>query len=305
MVMQPGPAVGVVVPVFDTAPAFLDECMRSVLAQSVEVGVVLVDDASTDHGTVESLARWRAEGVTVITLTENQGVASALNSGVRHLTTPYLLPVGSDDVVHPEYARAAQAVLDVSPGVSIVASPLELFGGDQGVWQPRTVSSARDLLYSNCLPGVSVFRRADWESVGGFRDGLRWGEDWDLWLRIVHAHGQAVVLDQPLYRWRSHAAQLSTRTNRAAQFERHLEHVQRNRGIYAEYLDAIMEDHWTAASTLASFKRRYGRINDLVNQVRHLTAGLSRPSWRRSSTTDRSNEASPCGEPARSNFTPG
>ena len=196
------PAVGLVVPVFNTSPGYLDQCVSSALGQSVEIDLVLVDDASTTPETLESLKGWIARGVTVITHPTNLGVASALS-------TPYVLPVCSDDIVRPDYARAARDILDASPNVSIVASPLELFDGNTGIWQPRPVTSPRDLLYATCLPGMSVFRRSDWDAVGRYHEGLRWGEDWDLWLRIVHDHGEAVVLGEPLYRWRSHPSQLS------------------------------------------------------------------------------------------------
>ena len=52
--------------------------------------------------------------------------------------------------------------------------------------------------------------------------------------------------------------------------------MRRNRAIYSEYLDTIMVDHWTMAPVLASFKRRFGRLNDVVNGAMSRSVHVSR-----------------------------
>lgn len=71
-------------------------------------------------------------------------------------------------------------------------------------------------------------------------------------------------------------SRLSSRVTRAELLEANLEHVRRNRAIYSEYLDTIMVDHWTMAPVLASFKRRFGRLNDVVNGAMSRSVHVSR-----------------------------
>ena len=85
--------VSVVIPCYNQAH-FLGEAIESVLAQTYpHLEIVVVDDGSTDN-TGEVAARY--PGVRYVRQ-ENQGLAAARNTGLRHSSGDYLVFLDADD----------------------------------------------------------------------------------------------------------------------------------------------------------------------------------------------------------------
>jgi len=159
--------------------------MRSALAQThPDIEVVIVDDGSTDADTLELLRRcpWPR---TRVLYQENAGPAAARNHGITASSGRYILPLDADDLIDPSYVAKAAAVLDSAGEVGIVYCKANRFGAENGPWQlpPYTL---RELVIDNVIFVTSLFRREDWERVGGFSESLRRGvEDYDFWVKIV------------------------------------------------------------------------------------------------------------------------
>ena len=95
--------VSVIIPVYNTGN-YLDACLESVLAQTLqEVEVVCVDDASSDDcGLILAGYAARDARVRVITLPHNCGQGVARNEGMLDATGRYLYFLDSDDMLAPE-----------------------------------------------------------------------------------------------------------------------------------------------------------------------------------------------------------
>ena len=256
--------VGIVVPVFNTAPDHLSEAVRSALAQTIPVEVVLVDDASTDPATVDALGDLAATSdVRLIRHATNRGPGAALNTGIAALDTSYVFAMGSDDRVEPTYAALASEVLDTRPDVSIVATDIQHFGANTDLEHTGGApNGVVDLLFYNHLPGIAVFRRADWAAVGGFAD-VRWGEDYDFWLRVLARGGRSEMVGPAQYHYRIHAAQSTATTSWEHKLAQQLDMVRRNPHVWSAHIDVVMERLWRQQVELNYYKKRYGRINDL------------------------------------------
>ncbi len=95
------PLVSIVVPVYN-AERYLDRCVESILAQTLEsIQVILVDDGSGD-GSLAICEKWAArDGRVEVVRKANGGPGSARNAGVACARAPYLGFVDSDDYVAP------------------------------------------------------------------------------------------------------------------------------------------------------------------------------------------------------------
>lgn len=95
------PAVSVIIPVYN-GEAYLEDCLRSVFAQSLcDLEIVLIDDASAD-GTVElaeSLLESSSMDYLLLTKTANRGVSHSRNVGIQAARGQYLFFLDSDDVL--------------------------------------------------------------------------------------------------------------------------------------------------------------------------------------------------------------
>jgi hypothetical protein len=77
---------------------------------------------------------------------------------------------------------------------------VEYFGAKNGLMTLRPYS-LRTLLIANCFSNSVLFRRTDYDAVGGYNPNMKGGlEDWDLWISIL-ANGGSVrkIEDVTLY----------------------------------------------------------------------------------------------------------
>lgn len=263
-----GPRVAIVIPVFNTAEAFLRQAADSAVRQTMGVDVILVDDGSVNPDTIRTLEDLTSEfKVRVVRHERNRGVAAAINSGFKATRAPYVLAMGSDDIVEATYAELAADILDGRPEVSIVTTDIQRFGASNSVdVATGAPNGVQDMLFHNVVSGASVCRRSDWEAVGGYAP-LRWGEDYEFWLRVLARGGICVRLDTIQYRYRIHRGQATQTLTADEKLADRLDIVLRNKHIWAEHIDVVMTRLWLQEDSLAYFKRRYGPINSFKSRI--------------------------------------
>lgn len=91
--------VSVVIPVYNTPPAYLRECLDSVVGQTLkELQIICVDDCSTD-GSLEILKEYaQKEGrMNLVLHSENRGISESRNTGASHVVGEYLYFMDCDD----------------------------------------------------------------------------------------------------------------------------------------------------------------------------------------------------------------
>ena len=90
------PRVTVLIPCLNDGE-LIGETLTSLL-QDHDLEIVIIDDASTDQATLETLRGLEAEGLTVVWREENGGVARARADGLEASSAPYVYPLDADDV---------------------------------------------------------------------------------------------------------------------------------------------------------------------------------------------------------------
>ncbi|MDQ3678050.1 MAG: glycosyltransferase family 2 protein [Actinomycetota bacterium] len=229
----------VIIPCYDLGQ-YLDEAVDSVLAQTHPPDeLIVVDDGSKDEHTLEVLNALRGRGIMVFR-TSNRGAPSARNYGVERARGEYIVCLDADDMLLPQYLQRTVAAMDASPEAGVVATQLEFFGDVTGTWCPVPYSLPT-MLWKNCLPSASLFRRRCWEDAGGYTPELEACHDWDLWLSIVERGWKWQVVEEPLYRYRRRSGSISEHREAhrpriiAAMMRRHQE------TYAANSIDAIVE----------------------------------------------------------------
>jgi GT2 family glycosyltransferase len=187
------PRITVLMPAFNRE-RFVDEAIRSVVAQDfTDFELLIVDDGSTDR-TPEILRSWaqRDARVVVITSSENQGIPRALNLGLAHARAPYIARLDSDDVIMPRRLAAQAAVLDSQAEVVLVSCAYEIMdseGNSLGTWhgdEPHEVVTYLLNFYNIVGGGGQVmFRRSEVLAEGGYACEYPSSEDYDLWVRLL------------------------------------------------------------------------------------------------------------------------
>lgn len=214
--MPRDPLISAIVPMFNGG-AFIEEAIRSILAQTLKPDeIIVVDDGSTDGGPA-IVARLAETSPIRVIRQENAGQSSARNIGVDHARGDLIAFLDQDDIWYPDHlAQLVKPFLEErSVGLGWTYSNLDEIGkgGDvicygfldslEAKHPKRDIFSciARDMFI---LPSASVICRRAFLSVGGFDERLSGYEDDDLFLRMFHAGFENVYLKQSLSKWRIH-----------------------------------------------------------------------------------------------------
>ncbi len=263
--------VSIVIPCYN-ASATLGEAVQSALDQTWDdLEVIIVDDGSSDPATIALLDGMNWPRTRVIRQ-DNAGPAAARNAAIRASTGEFILPLDADDRIAPSYVEKALAVLQRRPGVGIVYCKAERFGAASGPWELPSYS-IRELAIDNVIFVTSLFRRADWERVGGFNEHLRHGvEDYDFWLKLVGLGCDVVQLDETLFHYR---VQASSRTadfsaDRAGMVDTYARIFRDNIDVFARNAETLFEHRFALYDELNSYRARYGRLEALLRRYPRL-----------------------------------
>lgn len=179
------------------------ESVGSLLAQTYpNLEVVIVDDGSTD----DTLAELRAFDDPRLTILSraNRGFVASINEAIRASSGAFVAIHGSGDISFPDrIARQAQVMID-DPATGVVGCWVEddeTVGEGTLVFRPPAGLPFHQALLTRNLftHGESMFRRALYDQVGGYREFFRYAQDRDLWLRISR-HAEYAIVPDILYR---------------------------------------------------------------------------------------------------------
>jgi glycosyltransferase involved in cell wall biosynthesis len=195
--------VSVIVPCYKQAE-FLAEALDSVLVQQYQNWeCIIVNDGSPDL-TDEVAQFYLAKDARFKYLKqENSGLAAARNAGIKISSGKYILPLDADDRIGPEYLTEAVMALNNDNELKLVYCRSEFFGEQCGEWMLQDYSPER-LLTNNIIFCSAIFRRIDFDRIGGYDGSFRYSghEDWDFWISILLPEGKVLKLPKILFFYR-------------------------------------------------------------------------------------------------------
>jgi glycosyltransferase involved in cell wall biosynthesis len=222
------PRVSVIFPVFD-AEHTVDRALQSLSAQSLtDWECWAVDDGSTDQS-ARILADWAGRDPRVHVLAQpHAGIVSALNAGLDRASAPFIARLDADDVCRSARLERQCAFLEAHPGIGVASCQVSYqstFGPQGGFatyvdWTNALLSS-RDHWLNRFIDAPVVHptimaRRELYDRFGAYRDTPPWPEDFELWLRWMHAGVAFAKVPEVLYTWTDRPDRLSRRDRRYA-----------------------------------------------------------------------------------------
>lgn len=228
---MPAPLISIVLPVRNGAATLdqaLDSCRRQTLTGWE---LIAVNDASSDS-TGEQLAAWarRDARVRAIHASTPLGVAAAFQLGLQEAQAPEIARMDADDINHPNRLKAQHTFLSAHPDVDAVSCLVEIRSRAAGgklnepeggyrrfadwlnsLTTPEAIEAQRFIDQPVVNPTMLIQRRV-FDRHRGYRGGLEWAEDYDLWLRVLHAGGRLAKIPEHLFTWTDHPDRL-TRTH--------------------------------------------------------------------------------------------
>lgn len=188
------PQFSVLVPCYNQAH-FLTAALDSLRAQTCgDWEALVVDDGSTD-ATTEVAERYARLDPRIRPFRKpNGGVASALNRGLAEAQGEWICWLSSDDLFLPDKLAVHRDAIRSDPGLRFMHTNFDLHweetgrrarsGMDVASFIPPVEHQVVRFLQINYFNGITIALRRDvFQSLGGFNEEFRYGQDYDVWLR--------------------------------------------------------------------------------------------------------------------------
>jgi len=202
--------ISVIIPVYNGA-RYLAETLDSVFAQTLAPHeVIIVDDGSTDES--PDILRRYGDRLRVFRQ-ENQGVATARNAGLTHVTGDAIAFLDQDDLWPADRNRIMAEALAANTELGVVLGQVEMLN-QATVKRPlpaKMITAPREMLVGSFLVRPSVFAK-----VGNFKTTVGYSDDTDFLMRRGEHKIATLYLDivTLIYRLHDHNTSLDDETTR-------------------------------------------------------------------------------------------
>ena len=284
------PKISVVTPCLNQV-AYVDKTLQSIHNQDYpHLEHIVMDGGSTD-GSLEIIKKY-ADRLTWISKSDN-GQYQAIGDGFAKSSGEIMAWLNSDDIYLPGALRVVGEVFRDFPDVQWVTTRFPMGIDENGALIKMgcfSGFSSYHFLHGDYLPACgweamgfiqqesTFWRRALWDKAGGgFREGLNYAGDFELWSRFF-VHAQLYGIDVPLGCFRRHGSQKTS-----IAFHRYLDearHVFYDGGgkVFPRPLQKFRMRLVEACGTSLSWRRRAERIG-LLNGISNLTYDWDRSCW--------------------------
>lgn len=179
---------------------FMEPCLSSLSEQTCkDFHILVVDNASSD-GSIEYMEE-NYPDIELIKLQKNYGFSKAVNIGIQHSRTPYVILLNNDTTVDTRYVEEMVKAIEKSPKIFSVSSKMiqmyhpELIdsAGDlytllgwgvcRGCGRPVSNYTKYDEIFTACA-GAAIYRRSVFDEIGYFDENhFAYLEDIDIGYR--------------------------------------------------------------------------------------------------------------------------
>ncbi len=198
----------VMMPVYDRVLG-LREAIESILNQTTpDFELIIADDGSSAPEVLELVGGYARDPRVRALHLPHRGQGAALNVAARLARGKYLCRLDSDDLLVPDALEVMNGYIGHYPEVSYFYSSRIVVDETGGITQSRHRSIPFDpaLLAERYIANpLLCWKRDDFLATGGFREHIRFAEDYDLALRMA-CRFEFQNVSEFLYKIRYHSA---------------------------------------------------------------------------------------------------
>lgn len=173
----------------------IERAVESIITQPKQPHeIIIVDDGSTDRGPEIAGNLSRKYKIVTYVRQPNSGVSVARNRGVTEASTRYISFLDADDVWEPTYIMNLVNLINFAKEADFYTLAYQMHS-EKGTYKPyadlpdhfmgivdnpvKTYSDGYGLIHTSAI----TFKKEFFEKLGGFPEGINFGEDLYLWLK--------------------------------------------------------------------------------------------------------------------------
>jgi len=187
---SPSPVVSIISACFSEY-AYIEATYRSLINQTLQnFEWIIVDDGST-HPDIKDLLTalpQRTAKIRVVSHAAHRGMAASYNTAIAQAKGNYLCFIDMGSILDPTYLEKGVLSLETHPKMSVVNSYSVMFQSEEHWWQPH-LNQPSSLFHQNGTISHPVYRKIDFDSLGGFDESLHGFTEWERCLKSI-AHSQ-------------------------------------------------------------------------------------------------------------------
>ena len=207
---------------------YLPEALQSLVEQTYRnLEVIVVDDGSTEAASIEAIAKLEREYPRFRFLRQpNGGIGAARNRLLAEARGEFFIPMDADNIARPAMVETFVKAIGRNPDLSAMTCYFHAFADeapDRFIYAHRPTGGPHSLA---CIRNVygdanGIFRTADFREVGGYEtDRGTSCEDWEAYVKLIHAGKRIDVIPEYLFLYRHREAGFSRATNWFANHQR-------------------------------------------------------------------------------------
>ena len=162
--------------------------------------IILVNDGSTDHLTIEVIKELQDEKIIKLINQENFGLAAARNTGVNQSSGNYLFFLDADDWIEPSALQIMYKKLLENNNSGYIFTDTYLEGKRNGFLKKEY--NFFEQLFLNQIPYSIFISKKDFINNGFYDEDMKLGyEDWELNVRLASNNLIGKRLPLPLFHY--------------------------------------------------------------------------------------------------------
>ena len=280
---------------------YLPAALESLAKQTYSnLEIIVIDDGSTQPESIAAIQQMELAHPNVRFLRQgNAGIGATRNRLLAEARGEYFIPMDADNIARPEMVSTFVKAMNRNPSLSAMTCFFLAFA--EGIELGGLTPPARPFMYAyrpvggphalSCIRNVygdanGIFRTADFHAAGGYgTDRGTSCEDWEAYVKLIHAGKRIDVVPEYLFHYRHREAGFSRATNWFANHQR--------------VMRQFPEEQWSA---LLGFQQENLRLQEKLKAPRYRIAdaihnAIAVPyrwfKFRRSASTSLGSPASP------------
>jgi glycosyltransferase involved in cell wall biosynthesis len=214
------PEISVVMSVYEEPKEYLIQAIESILGQTYKnfEFIITIDNPEYKYKNILEDYCNKDQRVKLIYNKTNIGLTKSLNNAIEIVRGKYVARQDVDDISLPQRLELQYNFLENNPIYSIVGTNIR-FVDDNGKfikrisWPVTHKDISRTMYKSNKLVhGTVLMKKEDLVSVGRYNGNLKYGQDYELWLRFLRNNKKIFVLSSELYYLRKHQKSVTVKS---------------------------------------------------------------------------------------------